>query len=129
MNVTEQHKAAARNAIRRGAKPGEPIPRCRCFQDGAAAILSRPNCNGVCEDAVDHVARTIVDALSAERARVIALAKALKPFADMADEIERTASKAACDAGNVVGPARWDDCKRARAALRALGQQDTGGVT
>jgi hypothetical protein len=64
VKVTEQDKEAARVAIRRGAEPGQPIPKCRCFQDGTAAILSRPNCNGVCEDAVEHVARAIAAARS-----------------------------------------------------------------
>lgn len=62
MKVTDHDKEAARTAIRRGARPGEPIPKCRCFQDSAAAILSRPNCDGVCEDAVEHVARAIATA-------------------------------------------------------------------
>lgn len=66
MNVTERDKEAARIAIRRGARAGEPIPKCRCFQDGAAAILNRPRCNGVCEDAVEHVARAIADARAPE---------------------------------------------------------------
>ncbi len=50
-------------------------------------------------------------------ARIAQLEAALRPFADLADEIEQTASEAARQAGNVIAPARWDDCQRAREAL------------
>ena len=50
--------------------------------------------------------------------RIAELEAALRPFAALADEIERTASEAACNHGAVVGPARWVDCKAARDALR-----------
>ena len=61
IKVTLEDREAARIAIRRGAKAGEPIPKCTCFQDGDKGLLERVSgrCNGVCEDAVDHVSLAI----------------------------------------------------------------------
>ncbi len=82
MGVTEQDRHAARNAIRRGAGAGEAIPKCRCFQDGSAAIMSRPDCNGACEDAVEHVAQAIA------RARVERIAELEAALSDLHNECE-----------------------------------------
>lgn len=59
----------------------------------------------------------IMDDMLSDKRRIAQLEAALQPFAKIADEIEATASAAACDASHVVGPARWEDCKRAREAL------------
>jgi hypothetical protein len=45
----------ARLALRRGAKLGEPIPPCACFDE----LRSSRNCNGVCEEVAEHVAFAI----------------------------------------------------------------------
>lgn len=62
--------------------------------------------------------RAIEERASKQLHRIWELEAALSPFADIADEIERTASEAACKTGTVVGAAKWKDCKRARDALR-----------
>lgn len=49
--------------------------------------------------------------------RIAEIEAALRPFAVIADELEATAAENGDRPSDYVGPARWDDCKRARDAL------------
>lgn len=54
----ERDRERARQALRRGVPIGRVVP-CSCFRDD---IPHSRGCYGVCEDAVDHIARAIAEA-------------------------------------------------------------------